>query len=265
MTVVLPSSQLAVTLRRQGPRWRRRWPLPASVLLHAVVGGICLLGLNSPAPPMPLPQIDLLPPAPVAPMPLEAAPSPAEAVLKPLPAFPKLSPPPPAPQVLRPLLTTGDRAEPVLPKPPKQEPPKLPSPEETPVDIPSKTAVDAAATPVSGAKTAANTILGDAADPRPAGPPPDYIGLIRARLEKVKRYPATARNAGREGTVLLSFVLDRSGQVVLWTITRGSGTDALDQEVGEMIQRATFPPFPAAIDHDRLQLLVPVEFSLTRP
>ena len=228
-------------------------------------GGICLLSLNSPTPPPPLPQIDLLPPAPVSPMPVEAAPSPAEAVLKPLPAFPKLSPPPPVPQVLRPLVTSRDQAERMRPEPPKKEPPKLQPAQDAPVDAPSKTALEAAATPVSGAKTAANTILGEAADPRPAGPPPDYIGLIRARLEKVKRYPAVARAVGQEGTVLLSFMLDRSGQVVQWTIARGSGADALDREVGEMIQRATFPPFPASIDHDRLQLLVPVEFSLTRP
>ncbi|WP_158240524.1 energy transducer TonB [Telmatospirillum siberiense] len=97
------------------------------------------------------------------------------------------------------------------------------------------------------------------------GPPADYIGQVRARIERNKRYPSAARKYGQEGTVLLAFDLDRSGQVTTWKIVRGSGYPALDGEVGEMIGRTTFPPFPESITGNRLRLQVPIEFSLQRP
>ncbi len=254
--------------RSRRASWRRSWPLPASILLHAALLGGYLLAWPS-SPPPPLPQIELLPPAPIPPMPEEAAPSPAEAPPKPLPAFPKLTPLPVPPRPLQPLVTASEKAERAIPKPPKKPPPDKPfadAPVTPVVEDNRDSAVDAAAAPASGAKNAANALIGEPSpSSRPAGPPPDYIGLIRAQLEKVKRYPADARAAGAEGTVLLTFVLERSGQVSNWKISRGSGVASLDDEAGVMIRQAVFPPFPAAIDQDRLQLIVPLEFSLTIP
>ncbi len=270
LTSCPPDAVEAAPIHRPRGAWRRSWPLPASILLHAAVLGGYLLTWPASAPPPPPPQIELLPPAPIPPMPEEAAPSPAEAPPKPLPVFPKLAPLPLPQRPLQPLVTTSEKAERVIPKPPKKPPPPdkpaadalaTPRPEET-----RDTAIDAAAAPVSGAKSAANALLGEPSpSARPAGPPPDYIGLVRAQLEKVKRYPAAARAAGIEGTVLLAFTLERSGQVSNWRISHGSGSESLDDEAAAMIHQAVFPPFPAVVDQERLQLIVPLEFSLTTP
>jgi protein TonB len=266
MARVLPFTEMTAMAPARRAPWRRYWPLAVSVLAHlGLLVGFLLTWTDS-APPPPLPQIELLPPAPVPPMPEEAAPSPAEAVLKPLPAFPKLAPPPPAPLPPKPLVTTSATTERLLPKPPKSPPPKPPAPDAPPVlDPPPSPASEAAATPVSGSKAASNTLQGDAAAPRAAGPPPDYLGLIRGRLEKAKRYPPAARAAGQEGTVRLAFTLDRGGQLINWKIVASSGVGLLDEETEALVQRASFPPFPASLDQDRLELTVPVEFSLTVP
>ncbi|HXP95819.1 MAG TPA: TonB family protein [Telmatospirillum sp.] len=270
MTISVPCLELTTVGRSQhhATPWRQRWPFPLSLLLHMVVGAIFLFGITPSPPPPPLPQIDLLPPAPLPPLPEEAAPSPTKATLKPVPAFPKAVEPPPAPPPLRPIDTVHEKADAAPPKPPNKKPPAkadIPTVQPRPPDPKATPSVEAA-TPVNGAKADADTVLSDhSPNTRPSGPPPDYIGLIRARLEKVKRYPAAARAAGQEGTVHLSFVLDKTGDVVSWKISRGSGCEPLDDEVGAMIQRASFPPFPASLDQDRLRLLVPVEFSLKSP
>lgn len=254
-----------MTQADQGARsssWRGVWPLGVSVLLHAVVFGAYLVSWVPSPPPAALPQIELLPPAPVPPMPEEAAPSPVEAPPKPMPTFLKIASQPIPQQPLRPIVTTNDHAERAITKPPDRKPPQPPAPQ-APVEETRGAAVDAATPPTSGAKNATNAVPGDPSpSTRPAGPPPDYLGLIRAQLDKVKRYPGNARAAGYEGTVMLAFVLDRSGHVSSWKISRASGIQTLDDEVETMIQRAAFPPFPTSLDQDDLHLVVPVEFSL---
>lgn len=91
----------------------------------------------------------------------------------------------------------------------------------------------------------------------------NYFGQIVARLERVKRYPEQERRRGREGTVLVRFVLAREGAVLACHIERGSGLEALDQEVLRMVKKAApFPPFPETIQRDQLVLVIPVAFNL---
>lgn len=91
----------------------------------------------------------------------------------------------------------------------------------------------------------------------------NYFGRVIARLENVKRYPDAERRRGREGTVLVRFVLAKSGGVLDCRIEKGSGTEALDAEVLRMVRTAApFPPLPENLGRESLVLLVPVSFHL---
>lgn len=104
-------------------------------------------------------------------------------------------------------------------------------------------------------------------DATPGGGAPgataDYFAHLRVWLEKHKRYPRRAQLRRQEGTVLLRFVMDRQGRVLSYRVERSSGYRALDNEVEEMIERASpLPAMPAEIRQARLELVVPVSFFL---
>jgi periplasmic protein TonB len=86
--------------------------------------------------------------------------------------------------------------------------------------------------------------------------------LVR-QLQRYKRYPGEAQARNEEGVVLLSFSLDRNGHVLEHRIAKSSGFADLDSEVMAMIMRAEpLPPFPASMPQARLDLTVPIRFSL---
>jgi len=62
---------------------------------------------------------------------------------------------------------------------------------------------------------------------------------------------------------MLNFSVDRNGRVLAREIVRSSGHPELDKEVISMIERAQpLPPFPATMTEDKLDLTVPIRFSL---
>jgi protein TonB len=82
-------------------------------------------------------------------------------------------------------------------------------------------------------------------------------------LQQFKRYPSGAQARGEEGIVMLSFSVDRTGHVIAHQIARSSGHPELDAEVMSMIERAEpLPAFPAAMTEAKLDLTVPIRFSL---
>jgi len=95
--------------------------------------------------------------------------------------------------------------------------------------------------------------------------PANWRGTLLAHLNRAKRYPAEARLRREEGTVRLSFTIDRTGRVVGYQIVGSSGSAALDREALAMIQRAS--PLPAPLPEvvgARISLTVPVRFNLNR-
>jgi periplasmic protein TonB len=87
-------------------------------------------------------------------------------------------------------------------------------------------------------------------------------GLVK-HLQQYKRYPSDAASRGVEGVVLLSFTVDRAGHVLAHSIARSSGYPELDNEVMSMIERAEpLPAFPPSMSQDKLDLTVPIRFSL---
>ncbi len=156
------------------------------------------------------------------------------------------------------------RAEPK----PKPEPEPQPKPEPLPSPVPDPEPAAAKPPPppppkqtVRAEQTAPKTQSGATGGLRDT--PPDYRAILGAWLERHKDYPRRARRLGQEGTVVLHFVMDRSGRVLEWDVRSSSGHRLLDSAVEEMIQRANpLPAMPDSMKVSKLELTVPVNFAL---
>lgn len=90
-----------------------------------------------------------------------------------------------------------------------------------------------------------------------------YLARLLGYLNRYKRYPAEARAARIQGVVLLHFVMDKTGHVTSFEISKSSGKPALDEEALALIQRAQpLPAIPADFGKDTINAIVPIEFSL---
>ncbi|WP_455179324.1 energy transducer TonB [Azospirillum melinis] len=93
--------------------------------------------------------------------------------------------------------------------------------------------------------------------------PADYAVTVSGRLERAKTYPRLARVRREEGTARVSFTVAQDGVVTACTVTGGSGHDLLDAEACALVYRASpLPPPPAAGPNGRLDMSVPIRFSL---
>jgi protein TonB len=180
-------------------------------------------------------------------------------------------PPPPEPEVIEPLpkvetpaVVTLPLVEPKPPeeKPIEQKPPEVKPPE--PVRVEKKPpAPRTTAAPRSEHKPApvARAPSPGSAETRSAMA--NWRDQLIAQLQRSKRYPSGAESRREQGVVTLAFSVSRNGHVLSRHIVRGSGYSELDQEVLAMIQRAQpLPPFPAAMPQARMDLTVPIRFSL---
>ena len=87
-----------------------------------------------------------------------------------------------------------------------------------------------------------------------------YNALVFGHLQRFKRYPSSAR--GAQGTVVVSFVLNRAGDVIESAVTKSSGNEVLDGEALEILRRASpFPAFPAAKPGAQDIYIAPVNFA----
>ena len=106
----------------------------------------------------------------------------------------------------------------------------------------------------------------------PPGPAPSNANLratwqaqLLSWLERHKRYPRVAQEQRQQGVASLRFALDRQGRILSFRLDKSSGFTLLDEEVLELIQRAQpVPAPPPEIPGDRIEVLVPVAFSLKR-
>jgi periplasmic protein TonB len=180
-------------------------------------------------------------------------------------------PPTPVPEILPP-----DRAEPVPPPPRK---PIVRQPPKPVVHRPPPQAIVSAPTPapsrLAPAPQAANAasqysmMQSAAAAAMPATVPgPDltvnYRAMISAWLEAHKHYPDSARQRGEEGSVGLSFRVDRFGRVLDYTLLKSTGYADLDAGIDQMMRGAQLPPFPAGMTQSQIEVSVKLRFELTR-
>ena len=87
--------------------------------------------------------------------------------------------------------------------------------------------------------------------------------MLISHLNRYKQYPAAARARREQGTVMLSFTVDRNGRVTGRRVSRSSGSSALDQEALSMLSRAQpLPRFPADMTGSSRSINAPVRFAV---
>jgi protein TonB len=265
------SARAIVLLERDGTDVAR-WIMAAAIVLAAHVGLVAsylLFFMYQPpgAPVMPAVIIDMAPmpvaplspiDAAVAPEMVEAQPPPEPQVTEPPPPEPILEPPPP---VEKPVVA--------LPEPPPLPPPpevreEQPKPEEKPPESKrverKKPAPRTTAAPRSDRNTAERPVSPSIGASAAAA---SWRDQVVSQLQRAKRYPSGAQSRRDQGVVTLNFSLSRNGAVLARSIMRRSGHSDLDQEVLAMVMRAQpFPPFPSSMTQARINLTVPVRFSL---
>jgi periplasmic protein TonB len=90
-----------------------------------------------------------------------------------------------------------------------------------------------------------------------------WRGLLVARLQSFKRYPAPAVARREQGLVSVSFTMDRSGRVLARRIVKSSGFADLDQEALDLIARAEpLPPFAPSMKENTRDFVLPIRFYL---
>lgn len=256
------------------------WQMPDPGAKSAGFGGIEIslgpVGGGAPAsskadpvsPEEPSPQPPPEPSPPVKTQEPVTKPEPKPEVVEQVPEAP---PPEPVPQEPVPELSEVKPQERV-PEPPKPPPPVVePAPKPTPRETAmatkdaatERTALTSSTRPTEG-EPSQETAGGDASSGGGSpGAVADYASLIRAWLERHKEYPRRARLRRLEGTAMLYFVMDRKGRVLEYRIQRSAGSTILDRAVEAMIERAKpLPEMPEDMHQARLELIVPVTFSL---
>lgn len=184
------------------------------------------------------------PPEPrVVEQPREPITEPSQPLPEPVVALPEPpKEPPPPPQV---------KQEP-LPKPPEPKPVqrKNPAPRTTAAPRSERNTAEAPASPSTGSVN-------------PFAAMASWRDQVVSQLQRAKRYPSGAESRREQGVVTLAFTLSRGGSVLTRSIAKSSGNSELDQEVLAMVMRAQpFPPFPAGMNQAKVNLSVPVRFSL---
>ena len=82
-------------------------------------------------------------------------------------------------------------------------------------------------------------------------------------LNRHKRYPDAARSRGAQGVVVVSFSIDRGGQLLAARVAKSSGSSALDEEGLAVLKRASpLPAPPEQIARAMLELTLPIQFRI---
>jgi periplasmic protein TonB len=90
--------------------------------------------------------------------------------------------------------------------------------------------------------------------------PAKWQSRLMSHLERRKRYPSEARSNREEGTVYVRFRIDDSGNVLSVSLSRSSGSVALDNAVVAMVRNAS--PVPAPPPGVNKTITAPVRFNL---
>jgi protein TonB len=136
---------------------------------------------------------------------------------------------------------------PKQPPPPPKDMPKVPPP---PVTPPPLVRMEAPPPPIQTVTAPPPTIPPVIPSPPQPPPPPRKVqsaqsakGDLRLLFNGDDDYPATARDAGVEGTVRAQLTIGPTGAVIGCTVTQSSGNNALDSTTCNILRRrAKFTP-----------------------
>ncbi len=124
--------------------------------------------------------------------------------------------------------------------------------------------------PRTAAQTQQSTVAAPISDrPSPALPvvsheqKQHYLAVLAARIDRSKYYPKLSRRLGEEGTVVVSFVIERSGHLSDLAIVESSGHRRLDRAALKTLRRVSpFLPIPDGLQRDNWPISVPISFHL---
>jgi len=91
----------------------------------------------------------------------------------------------------------------------------------------------------------------------------DYFDMVRMKIESNKKYPAEARKNGREGQVVVRFVITMDGYISSLEIVKSANHVDLDQAALEAVRNAApFPMPPTGLFKDKVRVEIAVLFEL---
>ena len=100
--------------------------------------------------------------------------------------------------------------------------------------------------------TAKNTIPLDSRNPRYL----DYLGRLKARIQREWGYPEEARRVGMGGELHMLFTLNKAGTLVNIRLLESSGYPVLDNEALRAVKAAApFDPFPPQMSDEAFNIL----------
>ncbi len=243
---------------------RKNWATPASVCLHAAVVVGFLIQFSKPAPSLPADaetpslaiEVMLMPT--VAPDVVNTAPSPPP-------------PPPPLPEVVEeppPMIDSIAEAAPPAPPPPKVR--RKPDPKPTPVKIPPPDAMptpstappsDIVAPPAPTLPAPPAQQLALAAPAGRAGPPPEYIDLLRSHIKRQHHLPRATYRRAQYVVAMVDITIDRQGNLMRYALAKPTGVAIFDKEIPALMKRIDpMPALPAEIAGPQYSFTVPIEF-----
>jgi periplasmic protein TonB len=169
--------------------------------------------------------------------------------------------------------TAAVRSEIQMDAPPPPPRRNKPQPKETQSGDTARAPVRAAALSrqSDGPSSAIEALAGSAGDSPPAqaseggeeAAKSAYVSALQAWLLRHKQYPDRALARRQQGTVTVSFVVNRMGQVREYRLEQSSGHRLLDQEAAALVQRAVpMPRLPASMPSHELPVIVPIEFAV---
>jgi protein TonB len=105
--------------------------------------------------------------------------------------------------------------------------------------------------------------------PAPATPPedraaPKLVSAVEYLREPTPRYPPQSRRLREQGVVVLRVVIDEQGRACNIEVETSSGYARLDRAAREAVASAAFRPYVEDGAPRRAQVLIPIEFSLSR-
>lgn len=92
----------------------------------------------------------------------------------------------------------------------------------------------------------------------------EYSRTVRSLIERHKEYPLAARKLGIHGSVVVSFSLDRHGELQGVSLVKSSGNSMLDNAGIRAVRNVgSFPPPPRhAMQGEVISFRIPVRFAL---